>query len=379
MRERIVVAGKSAVLIGVLASLLLGLPANAQTDQPVWDQGCNWLGVPLEVIEWEEAQAGLQGPSLSATYDYPSRVDWRAYGGHDWTTPVRNQASCGSCVAFATVAAMESRLEIALNDPHLNPDLSEAHLFFCGSGSTCGSGWYPSAALDFARDTGVADEACYPYSGQDQVCSVCPDWESRVTRISRWVGITDVSQMRQQLADNGPFEATMVVYTDFFYYTSGVYEHSWGERVGAHAVTVVGYDDDERYWIAKNSWGASWGENGWFRIAYGECSIDRYAYVPIIDPPPLSFQVRTTANPTGGGTVASEPVECLLGGCVYGTEANLTAIPEEGYVFVGWGGDISGSGESVSLVVDSDKSVTANFMLSCSGCQPSAYLPLVTR
>jgi hypothetical protein len=272
---------------------------------------------------------------------------------------------------------MESRLEIALNDPDLNPDLSEAHLYFCGSGSTCRNGWYPSAAMDFSRDTGVADEACYPYSGQDQVCSVCPDWESRVTNISSWVGLTDMNEMKQQLAENGPFEATMAVYVDFYYYKSGVYEYSSGRLVGFHAVTVVGYDDEEGYWIAKNSWGTTWGEAGWFKIAYGQCGIDDYVYVPVIDPPLPSFEVHASVDPTGGGRVVMEPMSCLLGGCVSGTEAKLTVVPEDGYVFVGWEGDVSGGSALIDLVVDSDKNVVAKFMFTCTGCKPRTFVPLV--
>jgi C1A family cysteine protease len=88
--------------------------------------------------------------------------------------------------------------------------------------------------------------------------------------------------MKQALADKGPFEATMTVYTDFFYYSGGIYRYTWGEEEGGHAITIVGYDDNGGYWIAKNSWGISWGEGGWFRIAYGECGIDDYAYIPCV-------------------------------------------------------------------------------------------------
>ncbi len=437
MRIRIVVACTSALIALMLVALLAVVPASAQTDDPgsadhvagaeVQPQSSEeipqptsvvtstldvdvehltdtfWsetepseviseenplsgpdpegsfppLGVSPEVIEWEQEQAALESPSLAATYDFPLRVDWRSQDGQDWTTPVRSQGACGTCVAFATAGAMESRLEIALNDPDLNPDLSEAHLYFCGSGSTCRNGWYPSAAMDFSRDTGVADEACYPYSGQDQVCSVCPDWESRVTNISSWVGLTDMNEMKQQLAENGPFEATMAVYVDFYYYKSGVYEYSSGRLVGFHAVTVVGYDDEEGYWIAKNSWGTTWGEAGWFKIAYGQCGIDDYVYVPVIDPPLPSFEVHASVDPTGGGRVVMEPMSCLLGGCVSGTEAKLTVVPEDGYVFVGWEGDVSGGSALIDLVVDSDKNVVAKFMFTCTGCKPRTFVPLV--
>lgn len=335
------------------------------------------LGVPLEVEAWEEEQAQLQGVSLSASYDYPSRVDWRDVGGQDWTTPVRSQGGCGSCVAFGTTAAIESRLEIALGDPELNPDLSEAHLFFCGSTATCQTGWWPSAAMDFARDTGVVDESCYPYSAETQACSVCSDWLTRTTRIEGWVGLTDRAAMKQTLADQGPFEAVMVVYTDFFSYAGGVYRHITGERVGAHAVTVLGYDDEEGYWIAKNSWGNGWGENGWFRIAYGECAIDNYAYVPIMEQADPLYHLYTSVTPNGGGMIVLEPVACVEDGCESGTELVLTAVSGAGYGFTNWGGDATGGDQSVRIVMDSDKAVTASFAEDGDGSDYRCFLPLV--
>jgi C1A family cysteine protease len=67
-----------------------------------------------------------------------------------------------------------------------------------------------------------------------------------------------------------------VVYQDFFSYRSGVYRHVSGGAAGGHCVEIVGYDDAQGCWICKNSWGANWGEGGFFRIAYGECQIDTW-------------------------------------------------------------------------------------------------------
>jgi len=337
------------------------------------------LGVPLEVQTWEQEQADRRGVRLAATYDYPSRIDWRDVDEKDWTTPIRHQGACGSCVAFGTTAAIESRLEIAMGDAELNPDLSEAQLFFCGSDSTCQAGWYPSAAMDFARDTGIVDEACYPYSDQDQACSPCLDWESRVVRLEDWVGLTDPADMKQTLADQGPFEATMLVYVDFYYYTGGVYKHEWGRLVGAHAVTVVGYDDDEGYWIVKNCWGEDFGEEGWFRIAYGDSGIDDYVYVPIVEQPVPSYHLYPSVTPLDSGTIVPEPSACVADGCDAGTELVLTAVPEDDYEFAGWSGEVSGSAESIQIVMDSDKVVTAIFTESSEADDFRCFLPFIAR
>jgi hypothetical protein len=71
---------------------------------------------------------------------------------------------------------------------------------------------------------------------------------------------------------------SFTVYQDFSSYESGVYQHVSGGARGGHAVTIIGYDntwggEGEGYWICKNSWGSSWGESGYFRIAYGECGL----------------------------------------------------------------------------------------------------------
>ena len=240
------------------------------------------LGVPLEVMEWEQSQASQEAAGVYASYSYPSSWDWRNVGGQDYTTAIRDQDNCGSCVAFGANGAIESRLEVNQQNPALNPDLSEAHLFYCGCGNCCDPGWNPSQAMDFATRTGVADEACFPYTDYDQPCDPCDDWEARVTKICGWSGVTSTADMKQALVDSGPFEATFYVYEDFGDYSGGVYRHTWGEYLGGHAVTVVGYDDTEGYWIVKNSWGTNWGESGWFRIAYGECYIDDYAYIPLV-------------------------------------------------------------------------------------------------
>jgi parallel beta-helix repeat protein len=51
----------------------------------------------------------------------------------------------------------------------------------------------------------------------------------------------------------------------------------WGKLEGGHWITIVGFDDAQKCWICKNSWGTYWGERGWFRIKYGECGIENHA------------------------------------------------------------------------------------------------------
>jgi len=212
----------------------------------------------------------------------PSKQDWRDVNGVDWTTPIKDQYGCGSCVAFGTIAALDALLRIrTFNDPNEAIDLSEAHLLFCGGGSC--NGWHMDAACNYLKSNGVPDEACFPYAKGLQVktCATCSDWQNRIdhTKILSWTNTKDVNEMKKNLVENGPQITGMAVYQDFFSYAGGVYQYVTGSLAGYHCVAVVGYDDGAGCWICKNSWGTGWGEafkgqRGWFRIKYGQCGME---------------------------------------------------------------------------------------------------------
>ena len=133
----------------------------------------------------ELEQLSMMTAELKEKISYPAAFDWRNYNGKNWTLPVRDQSSCGSCVAFGTVAAIESTMKIANNNPNLAVNLSEAFLLFCGGGSC--SGWTFEPALNFAKSTGITDEACFPYQPKNMPCSNrCSDWASRVKKRIGW-------------------------------------------------------------------------------------------------------------------------------------------------------------------------------------------------
>src|SRR5205085_3576943 len=121
-------------------------------------------------------------------------------------------------------------------------------------------------AYDSLR-SGVVDSACFPYTANDQPCNLCSNWQQRLTKITGWHKITNPADMKAFLSTVGPMSACFTVYEDFYYhYTTGVYRYVSGNAVGGHCVCIVGYDDAQGCWIAKNSWGTGWGESGYFRI-----------------------------------------------------------------------------------------------------------------
>ena len=217
-------------------------------------------------------QASLGAPALQMATMIPNafrgkrppKFDWREEGR---ISAIKYQSTCGACVAFATCAAMESAVAIA-EDAEATVSFSEADLFFCGCGDCCETGWDFVPALDRASQ-GVGLEADLPYA-PDALCkAISPKW-----RLSSWQTALSAEDRRYAVV-HGPVIAGMRVFDDFRYYKKGIYEHATGDEVGLHAVCVIGYDDEASCWIVKNSWSAAWGEDGFCRIAYGQCGLDQ--------------------------------------------------------------------------------------------------------
>jgi C1A family cysteine protease len=229
----------------------------------------------------EEAAALLAEARVQESRDFqvtappPPAIDWRK-NPCNYVTIVQSQKQCGSCVAFATCASLESRVAIARErcDPEL--DLSEAHLFFCGCGQCCKTGWRFDKALNWAK-SGIGLEVDFSYTPKNQPCKTPSP--KPVVDVPSWRSVTSMLARKQAIAANGPVIGGLRVYEDFYFYKAGIYRHVTGIFRGLHAVCVVGYDDDGKYWIIKNSWGTGWGEAGFMRIAYGQCDIDStYAF-----------------------------------------------------------------------------------------------------
>jgi hypothetical protein len=208
--------------------------------------------------------AGMKAPEDAA-------FSWHDMAGLDWMTRVRNQGDCGACFVFASVASIEGMTKYLVGDPNLEIDLSEQSVISCLSFGGCENGGYSEEVGHRIKDDGITDERCYPYTATDGSCAaLCADWGYRRSFIADWhMSIIPWSEeeIKAQVS-LGPIAVDMHVYDDFHGYTGGVYSRSPSAAAGGwHTVALVGWDDADNSWIVKNSWGETWGMEGYFKIS----------------------------------------------------------------------------------------------------------------
>jgi len=210
-------------------------------------------------------------PEVAEVFDVPRSMDWVKKGK---VNPVRTQHN-EDCWAFSATGTLESSYAIATG--HLQK-LSEQQLCDCSSGGTCRDGGDEVDALASFK-YGACSRKSYPYTGKDGKCkfSSCQKLvpKGAVTRV-QLVG-KDAKSWKQALAKT-PF--TMAASADVLpqFYSSGVISDSESGGVVTkscygkvdHALIAVGYGTDSRgkdYFKIRNSWGPSWGEHGYVRLA----------------------------------------------------------------------------------------------------------------
>lgn len=208
-------------------------------------------------------------------YDSPVNktmaINWRDKGA---VTPVKNQASCGSCWSFSATGAMEGAYFLA-NGTLLS--FSEQMLVSCDTGGQdngC-SGGGPDTAFDWViRNGGIALESDYPYTAKDDACDKSAASHKAATfGHFTYIERHNETKVLAALQNEGPISILVDATSAWQHYTGGVLDQKSCGTTGSgidHAVLAVGFDPSGPAFIVKNSWGPSWGESGYMRLAFDE-------------------------------------------------------------------------------------------------------------
>lgn len=211
----------------------------------------------------------------------PTSVDWRKKGA---VTAVKNQGNCGSCWAFSSTGAIEGAWQISKKE--LTP-LSEQELLDCvyQSGTGCNGGWMADAFNWVITYRGITSSGLYPYKAVAGTCRNPPPAAVASLSSQKTVSKTDVAignAVQQQPVSVG------VDATWWQFYSGGVFNGPCTTTLN-HGVLLVGFDvttANVPYWIVKNSWGPSWGLQGYIYLqrttGAGTCGVNTAAVYPIV-------------------------------------------------------------------------------------------------
>ncbi|XP_052325878.1 tubulointerstitial nephritis antigen-like [Oncorhynchus keta] len=229
-----------------------------------------------------------------------------------------DQGNCAASWAFSTAAVASDRISIQ-SMGHMTPQLSPQNLISCDTRNQGGcAGGRIDGAWWYMRRIGVVTEECYPFSapqqtpaevgrcmmqsrsvgrGKRQATARCPSTHTYHNDIYQSTPPYRLSSNFKSILEfrvyNAPVQTILEVHEDFFVYKSGIYRHTdvsftkppHYRKHNTHSVRITGWGEERNYdgttkkfWIAANSWGKNWGENGYFRIARGEneCEIEAF-------------------------------------------------------------------------------------------------------
>merc|ERR1719431_878816 len=206
-----------------------------------------------------------------------SRVP-RSYSAVDkgLVTGVRHQRSCGSCVAFASVAVMEVCFKKLTGEDN---DFAEQELVDCGynqfGASGCNGASYGAYFKWIKReDRQLTHESKYLYKNKRGNCKRNVRPHKRGAKLTdefyTWSN-KDEDTLKKLVSQKGAILGALYVGSKFYSYKTGIFDGCWGTYTPNHAIAIVGYGSEggQEYWLIKNSWGKDWGEQGYMKLKRG--------------------------------------------------------------------------------------------------------------
>jgi KDEL-tailed cysteine endopeptidase len=222
-----------------------------------------------------KAEVGSYGCKTfsSSASGAPSTIDWRTKGA---VTSVKDQGQCGSCWSFSSTGAVEGAWAISKGQL---TDFSEQELVDCATGISYGShgcnGGQMEGAFKFVIENGQCTLSSYPYTAKDGTCQKC----TAVAHISSCSDVKPNDQLSLKAAvAQQPVSVAIEADTRYFQsYSGGILDSSSCGTTLDHGVLTVGYGEEngQKYWLVKNSWGTTWGDKGYVKIARSDSTNDK--------------------------------------------------------------------------------------------------------
>eukprot|EP00931_Biecheleriopsis_adriatica_P030185 TRINITY_DN1780_c0_g2_i1.p1 TRINITY_DN1780_c0_g2~~TRINITY_DN1780_c0_g2_i1.p1 ORF type:complete len:441 (+),score=116.58 TRINITY_DN1780_c0_g2_i1:54-1376(+) len=227
----------------------------------------------------ESLETGAVPPAYDLREQAPSCAGGEVY----------NQGNCSSSHAIAAATSLGSRFCVSDQDKYGNTRLSPQQVLSCDKKSQGCKGGGIDAVWSYIERRGLFPESCVPFAGgKDADCKSDCAPEQKLKAIEHCM-MSGAKNIKREVYNRGPVVAPMYLKDDFMVYKGGVYTPTDNANMqfGAdgqpiqHAVTIMGWGRFEGtpYWIVKNSWGTTWGEDGWARVAISSGAIREEAVI----------------------------------------------------------------------------------------------------